>query len=153
MKQFLTRLTFAALALGPWGMARANTVHGTVKNATTGKNAPGIELALLQPMSGMQEVAHSKSGPQGEFTFDHPGLGTQPMLVQAIYQGMHFNQMVPPGRDVVEVDIYEPSKELSTIEVPSRNTRSRTNPSRRGPFSARKATSTLRYRKKGSCSR
>lgn len=119
MIRLLSRWMLAVLTMVPFGMARASTVHGTVKNATTGQNAAGIELALLQPMSGMQEVAHSKSGSQGEFTFDHPGLGTQPMLVQAIYQGIHFNQMVPPGRDVVEVDIYEPSKDLSIIQVPS----------------------------------
>jgi hypothetical protein len=99
--------------------AQAGTVHGTVKNGTTGQSVAGIELALLQPMSGMQVVAHSKSGAQGEFTFDHPGLGTQPMLVQADYQGIHFNQMVPPGRDSVQVDIFEATKDPKTIAVSS----------------------------------
>src|SRR5215472_3685747 len=99
--------------------AHAGTVRGTVRNGTTGQTAAGIELALLQPMNAMQEVAHSKSGAQGEFTFDHPGLGTQPMLVQANYQGIHFNQMVPPGTNTVEVEIFEPSKDPKTISVPS----------------------------------
>lgn len=107
----------AALVLPPLGIARAGTVHGTVRNATTGQTAAGIELALLQPMGGMQEVAHSKSGAQGEFTFDNPSLGAQPMLVQAVYHGIHFNQMVPPGRSTVQVDIYEPTKDAKTINV------------------------------------
>ena len=112
------RLTVsAALVLGPFSFARAGTVYGAVHNGTTGQAAAGIELALLQPMGGMQEVAHSKSGAQGEFTFNHPGLGTQPMLVQANYHGIHFNQMVPPGRDTVQVDIFEPSKDPKTINV------------------------------------
>ncbi|HET8923787.1 MAG TPA: hypothetical protein VFN26_12430 [Candidatus Acidoferrum sp.] len=110
---------FVALVFVPPGIARAGTVHGTVHNGTTGQTAAGIELALLQPMSGMQEVAHSKSGAQGEFTFDNPGLGTQPMLVQANYHGIHFNQMVPPGRSTVQVDIFEPTRDPKTINVPS----------------------------------
>lgn len=109
----------AALVFAPLGIVQAGTVHGTVRNATTGQIAAGIELALLQPMGGMQEVAHSKSDAQGEFTFDHPGLGTQPMLVQANYHGIHFNQMVPPGRPTVQVDIFEPTKDPKTINVPS----------------------------------
>lgn len=101
------------------GAAQAGTVRGTVKNGTTGQIAAGVEVTLLQPMGGMQEVAHAKSGAQGDFTFDHPNLGTQPMLVQANYRGVHFNSMVPPGTTTVQLEIYEPSKDPKTIDVPS----------------------------------
>jgi hypothetical protein len=67
----------------------------------------------------MQELAHAKSGPQGEFTFDHPNLGAQPMLVRASYRGIHFNSAVPPGSNTVQVDIFEPSNDPKTINVPS----------------------------------
>ena len=101
--------------------AEAGTVHGTVQNGTTGKAAPGVELVLIQLQGGMQEVAHAKSGAQGEFTFDHPGLGAQPMLVRAVYKGVNFNQAVPPGTglNAVQVEIYEPSKDSKTINVAS----------------------------------
>jgi hypothetical protein len=69
-------------------------------------------------MGGMQEVAHTKSGAQGEFTFDNPNLGVQPMLVRATYHGIHFNSAVPPGSSTVQVDIFEPSKDAKTINVP-----------------------------------
>src|SRR5229473_1336442 len=108
-----------ALILAPLVMAEAGTVHGTVMNGTTGKPAAGIDLALIQLQGGMQEVAHSKSGAQGEFTFDHPGLGAQPMLVRAVYHGINFNHAVPPGTSTAQVDIYEPSKDAKTINVPS----------------------------------
>jgi len=108
-----------ALVLAPLAIAEAGTVHGTVTNGTTGKAAAGIELILIQLQGGMQEVAHSKSGAQGEFTFDHPGLGAQPMLVRAVYHGINFNHAVPPGTTTAQVDIYEPSKDLKTINVPS----------------------------------
>lgn len=108
-----------ALVLAPLAIAEAGTVRGTVMNGTTGKAAAGIELTLVQLQGGMQEVAHSKSGAQGEFTFDHPGLGTQPMLVRAVYHGINFNHAVPPGTTTAQVDIYEPSKDAKTINVPS----------------------------------
>jgi hypothetical protein len=108
-----------ALVLAPLTIAEAGTVHGTVMNGTTGKAAAGIELVLIQLQGGMQEVAHSKSGAQGEFTFDHPGLGAQPMLVRAVYHGVNFNHAVPPGMATAQVDIYETSKDPKTIDVPS----------------------------------
>ena len=107
------------LLLLPFSAARAGTVRGTVKNGTTGKDAAGVELTLIAPMGGMQELAHAKSGAQGEFTFDHPNIGTQPVLVQANYRGVHFNAMVPPGTATVQLDIFEPSKDPKTIDVPS----------------------------------
>jgi hypothetical protein len=109
----------AALILAPLAIAEAGTVHGTVMNGTTGKAAAGIDLVLIQLQGGMQEVAHSKSGAQGEFTFDHTGLGAQPMLVRAVYHGINFNHAVPPGTSTAQVDIYEPSKDPKTINVPS----------------------------------
>ena len=108
-----------ALVLAPLAIAEAGTVHGTVMNGTTGKAASGIELVLIQLQGGMQEVAHSKSGAQGEFTFEHPGLGAQPMLVRAVYHGVNFNHAVPPGTSTAQVDIYEPTKDAKTINVTS----------------------------------
>jgi len=112
------------LAVGPCLLvaaagARAGTVRGTVKNGTTGQAAVGVDLTLVQPMGGMQELAHTKSGAQGEFTFDNPNLGAQPMLVRASYHGVNFNSAVPPGSSTVQVDIYEPSKDIKTINVAS----------------------------------
>src|SRR5258707_4358440 len=110
----------AVLALASWAtVAEAGTVHGTVGNGTTGKPAAGIELTLIQLQGGMQEVAHSKSGAQGEFTFDHPGLGARPMLVRAVYHGVNFNRAIPPGTSTAQVDIYEPTKDAKTINGPS----------------------------------
>src|ERR1700757_3763862 len=101
--------------------AQAGTVRGTVKNGTTGQIAAGVELVLVQPMGGMQELAKGKSGPQGEFNFENPNVGGQPLLVQATYRGVRYNAMVPPGNSsaTVQLDIYEPSKDPKTIEVPS----------------------------------
>ena len=100
--------------------ARAEVLHGTVKNGTTGKIAAGIEVILIQLQGGMQPVANSKTDAQGQFSFDNPAVGTQPMLVRAIYKGINFHQPLPPGRNDVEVSIFEPSKDSKTISVASR---------------------------------
>ena len=83
--------------------ANAGTLHGTVKNGTSGKPAAGVEVILIQLQGGMQPVANTKTDAQGQFTFDNPGIGAQPMLVRAVYNGINFHQPVPPGQDDVEV--------------------------------------------------
>lgn len=112
---------FSTVLLLSLGAAQAGTVRGTVKNGTTGQIAAGVELVLVQPMGGMQELAKAKSGPQGEFSFDNPNVGGQPLLVQANYRGVRYNAAVPPGSSsaTVQLDIYEPSKDPKTIDVPS----------------------------------
>ena len=100
--------------------ARTGVLHGTVKNGTSGKVAADIEVILIQLQGGMQPVANSKTDAQGQFSFDNPSVGVQPMLVRAVYKGINFHQPVPPGRSDVEVSIFEPSKDSKTISVASR---------------------------------
>jgi hypothetical protein len=119
MRWGLRLIVLAALISFTLAVAQAGRVRGTVKNGTTGQPAAGVELTLVQPMGGMQELAHAKSGAQGEFTFDNPSLGAQPMLVRASYHGINFNSAVPPGSSTVQVDIFEPSNDPKTINVPS----------------------------------
>jgi hypothetical protein len=108
-------------AVGPLAhVAQAGTVHGTVKNGTTGKPAPGVTVMLIQLQGGMQPVANTQSDAQGQFTFDNPGLGAQPMLVRAVYRGINFHQPVPPGKSDVEVAVYEPTKDAKAIAVTTR---------------------------------
>jgi hypothetical protein len=88
-----------------------------VKNGTTGKPAANVEVILIQLQGGMQPVLNSKTDAQGQFTFDYPAIGTQPMLVRAVYRGINFHQPLPPGRNELEVDVFEPSRDPKTISV------------------------------------
>jgi hypothetical protein len=99
--------------------AQAGTVHGTVKNSTVGKPAGGIEVILIQLQGGMQPVANTKTDAEGKFTFDHPSLGAQPMLIRAVFRGVNFHQPVPPGKSDVEVEVFEPTQDAKTVMVPS----------------------------------
>jgi Flp pilus assembly protein TadG len=98
---------------------QAGTVHGTAKNGTTGKPAAGIDVILIQLQGGMQPVINSKTDAQGQFTFEHPSLGAQPMLVRAVYRGVNFHQPVPPGTNELQVEVFDPSQDAKTITVPS----------------------------------
>jgi hypothetical protein len=101
----------------PFSFVYGATVHGTVKNGTTGKPAANIDVILIQLQGGMQPVLNSKTDAQGQFTFDYPSIGAQPMLVRAVYRGINFHTALPPGRNELEVDVFEPSRDPKTIKV------------------------------------
>ena len=110
-------LALGILLLVPLSSVYGATVHGTVKNGTTGKPAANVEVILIQLQGGMQPVLNSKTDAQGQFTFDYPAIGTQPMLVRAVYRGINFHQPLPPGRNDLEVEVFEPSPNPKTISV------------------------------------
>lgn len=113
---------FGAVAFAlllPFSFAYGATVHGTVKNGTTGKPAADVEVILIQLQGGMQPVLNSQTDAQGQFTFDHPSIGAQPMLVRAVYKGVNFHQPLPPGRNEIQVEVFEPSRDPKTISVDS----------------------------------
>ena len=114
---------FAAAALAVLflftGATEAGTVHGTVNNGTTGKPGAGVDVILIQLQGGMQPVANTKSDSAGQFTFDNPNIGAQPMLIRAVYKGVNFHQALPPGKDNLSVDVFEPTGDEKTISVPS----------------------------------
>src|SRR5882724_2013984 len=112
---FATALTILAFAQTD----HAATVHGTVNNGTTGKPGAGVEVVLIQLQGGMQPVANTKTDASGNFTFDNPNIGGQPMLIRAVYKGVNFHQPLPPGKDSISVEVFEPTGDAKTISVPS----------------------------------
>src|SRR5207253_4474790 len=105
--------------LGFAAASQAGTVHGTVNNGTTSKPGASVEVILIQLQGGMQPIANTKSYAAGQFTFDNPNIGAQPMLVRAVYKGVNFHQPLPPGKDAVGVEVFEPTGDAKTISVPS----------------------------------
>ncbi|MGC1482371.1 MAG: hypothetical protein WA789_01140 [Candidatus Acidiferrum sp.] len=110
-------LTMGVCLLAPFSSVYGATAHGTVKNGTTGKFAPDVEVILIQLQGGMQPVLNTKTDAQGQFTFDYPAIGTQPMLIRAVYRGVYFHQPLPPGQNEVQVEVFEPSRDPKTITV------------------------------------
>jgi hypothetical protein len=112
---FATALTILAFAQTD----PAATVHGTVNNGTTGKPGAGVEVVLIQLQGSMQPVANTKTDASGNFTFDNPNIGGQPMLIRAVYKGVNFHQPLPPGKNSINVEVFEPTGDAKTISVPS----------------------------------
>lgn len=113
----ISRAVLASLLLAPFSFAYGATVHGTVKNGTTGKVAADVEIILIQLQGGMQPVQNTKTNAQGQFTFDYPTIGTQPMLLRAVYRGVMFHEPLTPGQNDIQIEIFEPSRDPKTITI------------------------------------
>ena len=106
-------LVLLAALLTPF--AAAQTLTGTVKNATTGKPAAGDEVVLLTLGQGMEEAGRTKADAKGNFSFKLDAQG--PHLVRAIHQGVTYHRMAPPGTTSVEVEVNDVAKQVVGIEV------------------------------------
>jgi hypothetical protein len=110
------KILFWLLATGCWLLA---AVDGTVMNATTGKAQASVLVTLVQPgAQGMQTLATVKSDAQGKFKIDKdvpPG----PALLQAIYQGVLYTLVLPPGSPTtgVHVKIYDTTAKAGVAKV------------------------------------
>jgi hypothetical protein len=73
------------------------TVDGVIVNGTTGQPEPNTVVMLIQPtQAGMQTLGSTKSDARGKFSFDNNDE-SGPRLIQAIFDGVQYNKMVPPG--------------------------------------------------------
>jgi len=103
----------ALLALS--AISSAQTLTGTVKNATTGKPAAGDDVVLLSLGQGMEEAGRTKADAKGNFSFKLDKEG--PHLVRAIHQDITYHRMAPPGTTSVEVEVYDVAKKVENVEV------------------------------------
>ena len=110
-----SRATLGAAFLLLTSFSAAQTLTGTVKNATTGKPAAGDEVVLLTLGQGMEEAGRTKADAKGSFSFKLDAQG--PHLVRAIHQGVTYHRMAPPGTTSVEVEVNDVAKQVEGIEV------------------------------------
>ncbi len=108
----VTLIVVASLTI----LASAQTLTGTVKNATTGKPAAGDEVVLLSLGQGMEEAGRTKADAKGNFSFKLDNA-QGPHLVRAIHQEVTYHRMAPPGTTSVELDVYDVGKKIEGIEV------------------------------------
>jgi hypothetical protein len=95
----------------------AGTVTGTIENGTTGKPAAGVEVILIKLQGGMQPVETTKTDASGHYQISDPNLGAGPMLLRAVYRGVNYHEPVTPGKDVVNVQVFEPTSKTSAFTV------------------------------------
>ena len=112
----IVKVLFWLLATGCW---LRGAVDGTVMNATTGKLQPSVIVTLAQPGSqGMQTLATVKSDAEGKFKIDKD-IPPGPALLQAIYQGVLYTLVLPPGGPTsgVHIKIYDTTAKPGVAKV------------------------------------
>jgi hypothetical protein len=97
-------------------LAAAQTLTGTVKNATTGKPAVGDDVVLLKLGQGMEEGGRTKTDANGHFSFKLDDAQA-PHLIRAIHQDVTYHRMAPPGTTSVELEVYDVGKKVEGIVV------------------------------------
>jgi hypothetical protein len=95
--------------------AAAETITGTVKNATTGKPAASDDVVLIKLGNGMEEAARTKADSKGNFSFKYDDQG--PHLIRAIHQGVTYHRMAPPGTTSVEVEVNDVAKKVDGVSL------------------------------------
>ncbi len=113
-------LVLAFLTLSSAAASAGGTLTGVVRNGTTGKPAPGLDVILIQLQGGMQPIATTKADAQGRFKFDRPEVGVAPMLLRVPYRGVNYHEPLPPGNLTAEVQVFEPSPDPRTISITHR---------------------------------
>ncbi|MGH9509217.1 MAG: carboxypeptidase regulatory-like domain-containing protein [Terriglobales bacterium] len=97
-------------------VASADTLTGTVRNATTGKASAGDEVVLLKLSQGMEEAARTTSDAQGRFTFEVTDAAAQ-HLVRVNHQDVNYHRPAPPGATSVEVEVYDVAAKVEGVKT------------------------------------
>ena len=113
MKTFLRAAASGILFTG--ALAQAAQVTGTVTNKTTSKPAAGDTVALVEPMAGMAEVAHTKVDPSGHYSLTRNN--NAPVLVKVTHQGADFFADVPQDGTVREVFVYDVAPKVDGVSI------------------------------------
>jgi hypothetical protein len=111
-KPCVAGLLFATLAFA--------AVDGRVVNQTTGKPQAGATVTLYKiGQAGPEAIESVKSGADGKFHIAQDATGPGPRLVQAAYQEVTYNHMLPPGSpsNDITVDVYNSSKQPGDAKV------------------------------------
>ncbi len=74
----------------------AGAMEGVVQNGTTGREQAGVEVTLMKLEQGMQPIGSTKTDAAGKFRFEQEPGGA-PVMLQAQFEGVTYNQMIPPG--------------------------------------------------------
>jgi hypothetical protein len=112
-KFFLHLTVFAAFFAG--SLAHAAQIIGTVTNKTTGKPAAGDVVVLVEPMTGMTEVARTTADGKGHYSLNRPT--NAPALVKVTHQGAEFFADAPQTGMVPEISVYDVAPKVDGVFI------------------------------------
>ncbi len=110
---FASTMTLSFLLAGT--LAAAATVTGTVTDKTTGKPAAGDTVVLVEPMSGMSEVARTTTDAQGRYTLNLPG--SNPYLIRVTHQGADSFIPAPQGGGNGDMAVYDVAAKVDGVTI------------------------------------
>jgi hypothetical protein len=108
----LAILFLAAAAL------QAAAIEGIVLNGSTNKPQPGATVTLFKVGgNGPETIESVKTNSDGKFSIDKEVPG--PRLLQAAFDGVTYNQMLPPGApaNAVTINVYPSSKNPGNARI------------------------------------
>jgi len=95
-------------------------IDGKVVNQTTGKPQAGATVTLYKlGQAGPEQIESVKSAADGTFHISKDAEGPGPRLVQAAYEDVTYNRILPPGSpsDNVTVEVYNSAKQQGAARV------------------------------------
>jgi hypothetical protein len=113
MKTFLHAAVASFLFAG--ALAQAAQLTGTVTDKTTGKPAAGDAVVLVEPMTGMTEVAHATVDGSGHYTLNRPS--NAPALVKVTHQGAEFFADAPQSGAVPDIAVYDVAPKVDGVFI------------------------------------
>ena len=113
IKTFLNAAIVSFLFAG--AMSQAAQITGTVTNKTTGKPAAGDAVVLVEPMTGMTEVAHTTVDSKGGYTLNRPS--DAPALVKVTHQGAEYFADAPQTGSVPDIAVYDVAAKVDGVSI------------------------------------
>ncbi len=113
----LAKSVLLAAILGLALSAHAQTLSGTVTNATNNKPAAGDAIELINISNGMDVAATAKADSAGKFKFSLKDGAQGPHLVRATHQGVTYFQFAPPGTSNVDLKVFDVAKKVDGLSL------------------------------------
>jgi hypothetical protein len=96
-------------------LAQAAQLTGTVTNKTTGKPASGDPVVLVEPMTGMTEVAHTTVDASGHYSLNRPT--NAPALVKVTHQGAEYFADAPQSGTVPDIAVFDVAPKVDGVFI------------------------------------
>jgi hypothetical protein len=94
-------------------LAQATQLTGTVTDKTTGKPAAGDTVVLVEPMTGMTEVARTTVDSSGHYSLNRPS--NAPALVKVTHQGADYFSDAPQNGSVPDIAVYDVASKVEGV--------------------------------------
>ncbi len=121
LRRFLERVECGTILLALClAVPALGAIDGKVVNQTTGKPQAGATVTLYKlGQAGPEQIESVKSAADGTFHISKDAEGPGPRLVQAAYQDVTYNRMLPPGSpsNNVTVEVYNSAKQPGAAKV------------------------------------